>query len=621
MLSSHSSVSTQAAINPQTAIATITTHVLLWHSKVVEYPDANFVELVMLRFPFLLVRNIFALVIFLLMLPIYLLGQALRPRAHWVHLELQPRYPIAGPMGIARWFNDEQTFTDLRRDIQRLAKDPRVKGVFLSWDLGLHHGPAGLGDLRDIFQVLKDNGKEIIVHTEQLTTLDYPFANIANRIMLTPAGRLFTFAPHIEMLFLGTLLERLGIHPQFIHIGAFKTASHRFLHHSAPIAQRLMMTELLEHAATTLRHNLPNRDVDALFKDAPMDARLAAHHGLIDAEVFREDVVRYLNSDDHIHTPESLPEKKTKTTPIIPFPVWKESLLTSPWKPIFPRRNHIAVLDLSGMIISPGMPASGPVISPQDVLPILENLVMDRRVQGLILHINSPGGSALASEIIWRAIQQARREMPVVALCSDVAASGGYYLACAADAIICRPESIVGSIGVITGKFTVGDAAEKLGVGIQPLGEPSFMSMVDPLEGRLLENLIEDTRSFYRRFLDRVGAARKIPRHRLHRYARGRVYGGQAALERGLVDSVGGFEAAVEKVHELLQLTPDRTQLRPIAYQHQSIKDIAKDALMQSTSLASIKAIETLSHETQIIQMFQKEGCLALSLVQTSNTR
>jgi len=569
----------------------------------------------MIRIPFLLARNLFALALFLLSLPLRLLGRAFRPKRRWVHVNLQPVYPLTLPMGIGRWMPRPMTFLEFHADIERLTKDQSVEGVLFSWEDGLQLGPASLADIADAIKGLKVANKRVLVHADQYTTLDFPLANAAHEITMTPAGRLYTFAPHIELIFLGNLFEKLGILPQFIHIGAFKTATHRFLHESAPQAQRLMMTELLENGTQLLKENVGERNGAAMIQEAPLDARKAALLGLIDAEVNAGDISRYIeDSDGHSHVdmePNSAPKKSKNRPFLIPLAAWKEDRIAPNWKPLFRSRRKIAVVDLSGVIVAAGMHAGANTINPNDVLPLLDSLKNNLRVTGVILHINSPGGSALSSELIWHAIMDLRKSVPVVAWCTDVAASGGYYLACAADAIVCRPESVMGSIGVIMGKFTAAGAAEKLGVGVEPIGGSSFLSLVTPIEGPLLENLKEDTRSFYRRFLDRVGQSRGIARQRIHRYARGRVYLGREAHSRGLVDGTGGFREAIERIQSLRGLPVRPEDLALASFRKQDVRAIVRDAVMTSEPISGI--FHDSAQELLIYNVLQKEHCLAYS--------
>ena len=255
---------------------------------------------------------------------------------------------------------------------------------------------------------------------------------------------------------------------------------------------------------------------------------------------------------------------------------------------------------------------SGASIDPEQVLPLLKRLENHRRVAGVLLHINSPGGSALSSDLIWQGIEELRSKKAVVAYCSDVAASGGYYLAVGADEVYCRPESIMGSIGVIAGKFAAGSALEPLGITHESVAgdeASTFGSLFDPLPEAVVAQLTEDTRAFYRRFLNRVGQARHIPKHRLHRFARGRVYTGETAFNRGLVDGTGGLKQAMERLLAIVELDSEEVDIKTFAHRHQSLSDLVKSSAMQATgTTAAFQARD-------LMNMFKREPTLAMMML------
>jgi len=265
--------------------------------------------------------------------------------------------------------------------------------------------------------------------------------------------------------------------------------------------------------------------------------------------------------------------------------------------------------------VMPGMtfPGASVVIDPDEVIPVLRKIRDDRRVSGLLLHINSGGGSAVASDMIWKAIEDVRARKPVVAYCSDVVGSGGYYLAVGADRIVCRPETIVGSIGVITGKFSGGDAARRHGVTTEAVYDEqsaAFTSMFEPLGERVLQNVQRDTRWFYRRFLQRVGQARDIPKRRLHRYARGRVYLGDEGLHRGLVDATSGLGGALHALADLCDVDLDGAEVKFVPHRKQSLGDLFRGSLV---STGAVSFLDRVIEPVQLAALLRRDPVLALS--------
>jgi protease-4 len=188
-------------------------------------------------------------------------------------------------------------------------------------------------------------------------------------------------------------------------------------------------------------------------------------------------------------------------------------------------------------------------ITPQPVIKALKRLAKDTSVKAVVLRIDSPGGSATASDLIWRQIKKLAQKKPTIASLGRVAGSGGYYIAVAADEIIAHPETITGSIGVIAGKLSGGPLLDKLGIKVESMSEVednNLSSLAAPLTEPELTNLRRDIRAFYRRFIRCVAEGRQMSRQRVHRLGRGRVYTGSRALGVGLVDRLGGLQDAID---------------------------------------------------------------------------
>lgn len=578
----------------------------------------------MLRIPFVLLQNIYRALKWAVARAIYALVMAFEKRRRYVTLKLEGDYPFGGAKGLAGLFKSETTFHDLRRDIKQLAEDDDVVGVVVEV------GEAELGAARNAQLIadldrLRSGGKHVVSHGDMLLVRDYLQATVADDMLVTPAGRLYTFGPRFENYFLAGAFQKYGIDAQFIHIGGFKTAANRFVKAGMSTTERLMLSGLRDNLAAqwlgrvTSRRRLPTEQAETLFRDAPLDPRNATRNSLVDAEVFAEDIEEWLEAPgEHVHFPEARPDEKPAVR-LLSRDEW-DSARPGPlvWRPLLRRKKSIAIVDLAGMIITPGMsvPGTSLVIDPSKVIPVLGRIAKDRRIAGVILHINSPGGSALASDLIWKAVSDLRREKPVVAYCSDIAASGGYYIAVGADRIVCHPETVTGSIGVSVGKMSAGGALRRIGVNADAVhGDDGseFLSLFSPLSPRTFDNLREDARSFYRRFLQRVGQARHIERRRLHRFARGRVYMGDEALQRKLVDDVGGYDAALRLVVDLCrkdgsQLSDDPpTQF--FAHREQSLKSMLRSSAVHASGLASLAPV---AEPLIVAELMRRDPTLAL---------
>lgn len=565
----------------------------------------------MIRLVLVLIRNIFHVVAFALLLPFYAIGGLFGRKKHWVKIPLSGGVPMAGVGGLGRWFHDKPTFLQMRSNIKALAEDPHLEGMVLELN-SFSVGPAIRAEVMEWIADARGAGKRVVAFGDMFTMQDYPVAAAANEIVMPPPGRLYTFKPRSEQIFANRALKKLGIFPQFIHIGAYKSASHRFIRENGTPSQRGMTAELVDGmTAHSLAQVAKSRDLSlsaasAIFANSPLDAGKARHLRLTDAEVYRPDLERWIEFGE-VSTQRP---REAVNTHLTSYVAYLDGRLKLNWKPLM-RKPIVALVDLSGFIVTPDvqMPTSGAVIDSGVVIPLLERLAKNPNVQGVILHIDSPGGSALASDLIWQAVVDLKHEKPVVAWCSNVAASGGYYIAVGANEIICRPESIMGSIGVITGKFSIQETTKMLGIEVETHGDDSssMMSMFSPLKGVGLESLKSDTRSFYQRFLQRVGHARGLSPRRLHRFARGRVYLGEAAKTRGLVDHLGGFEEANRRIHALMERDPDRTELKAYSHQRTSIRDAVKSSIMSAAIPSGI-----VSDQAALIALTKQCGTLAL---------
>jgi protease-4 len=605
----------------------------------------------MLRAPFVLIINLLSLVRYLWSSFWFKVGYFFRRKKKlYLRLDLPESYSFGRPSGLGALFQKSPSFLELRALLERVRDDKTIEGLIIEPE-GTALGPARLADLGEELDSVRNAGKHVVAHSRMPMMRDYMLMTSADDLLMSPAGRLYTFGLRFDQYFGADALERIGVIPQFIHIGEFKTASHRFLHDESTQPQSLMMNALYDalmetyHDRIAGRRQLAPEQAERIFSEAPYEARSARRAGFIDGELFRESLDEWLSAPDEV-APVGFTSMQAPSSTASPGESDGDTVATSSdeplqprvfevdaitmdadkymkatpepyeWRPLFSRKKTFGALDLSGMIVMPDMSVpgqSGAVIDPDEVVPALKRARNDARTAGVILHINSPGGSALASDIIWQAIEEVRRTKPVIAYCSDVAASGGYYLASGAHEIVARRETITGSIGVIMGKMSAPGLPQRFGINVESVHKhpaDTFTSVVDPLGDEMIERLSEDARSFYRRFLQRVGQARGIPKRRLHRYARGRVYSGEDAHRRGLVDELGGFPAAVERLAELTQMDLD-TDIAFFPHTEADLRGLLRGSLVQATGFQS-KWLDLVREPAMFAELLRRDPVLAL---------
>lgn len=615
----------------------------------------------MLRFPFVLLRNLFAFLAFLWSSFWHKVRYFFRRKKKlYISVELEEDYAFGPPPGLAAYFREEPSFLELRERLERIRESDEIDGLTVETN-GLAMGSGRTEAMAELLDGVRESGKRVVVHTRMPTTNEYLLATAADEILLTPSGHLQTFGPRFDQFFGAEALDRLGIQRQMIHIGAFKTATHQLLYTEMTAPQEAMMrsmhNSMLEGITDRIseRRHTPKSGADALFRNAPLDPSTARSMGFIDGAVARGRLEAWLAygrrmypsvrplewepepplddgpPDDVAEEPAQEEADYEKFDDILVVPEEDSAAVLPPeldWKPLFSPTPRIATLDLTGMILMPGTdwsPGSAPVIDPDEVVPKLREIRESGMFNATILHINSPGGSALASEIIWEEIQRVRVQMPVVAYCSDVAGSGGYYLAVSADHIFSQSLTLTGSIGVVTGKNSVPHVPEKFGINVESIYEheaDTYTSLVHPLSDDLMERMGEQARSFYRQFLRRVGQNRQLPRRRLHRYARGRVYMGKDAVRRGLIDEIGDLGDAFETACDLANLDADRTELSYLAHRQHgfrqmlglqaSLESLVPEGLGPAGSTFDRIAPENLVEPLLATRMLERENLLAL---------
>ncbi|SES85039.1 signal peptide peptidase SppA [Stigmatella erecta] len=438
-----------------------------------------------------------------------------------------------------------------REALGLLAKDPRVKGILLELE-GLAVPSAKKDALVAQLQAFRAAGKRVVGWAVSVDNLGFQVLCAADEVLLAPAGRVDLVGYAAEATALGEGLARVGIQAHFIRRGAYKTAPELFTHGEISDIQRQTLETFLDEryaelvqAVATGRKRSPE-EARALIDGGPYSAQRAVAAGLVDALCTEAELPARLEpkppgkkGPDEDEEPL---ESMERWLGAVPFPPVK-------WRPVR-RRPRLGLISLSGMIV-PGRGSSnplGPKTAGSDaVVKAVRAAGRDKRAKAVVLYINSPGGSALASELILEAIQRVARKKPVIAYVDQVAASGGYMAALGAQEIWSSPHAVVGSIGVFAGKFEASGLLEHLGIHRtlltrgQNAGIFSISRGFTPQERASMEAEVEET---YQAFLGHVAKARGRTKEEIHERGEGRVYSGTRGLAAGLVDRLGSFEDA-----------------------------------------------------------------------------
>jgi protease-4 len=453
----------------------------------------------------------------------------------------------------------DQSLTGLVMQFKKAKADSRIKAVLLDIDMsGVGWGKAE--ELRDAIADFRTSGKPVYAYVELGLNKEYYIAIACDKIYVAPPGELFINGLAADVMFFRGSLDKLGIYPDIFQIGKYKSAGDMFTQKEMTEAHREYINSLLDdlfgryvNAIAQARHKTPD-EVRALIDNAPYNAAKAKEAGLIDEAAYRDDVEKQIKS--------SLGYKEADTFTPVRGSEYRD---VSPESLGLYKGERIAVIYASGDIgsgSSQNSPSGDQSIGSDTVSKALNDAAGDKTIKAIVLRVDSPGGSGLASDIIWHAVEAANQKKPVVVSMSDVAASGGYYISAAASKIIAQPSTITGSIGVVAGKPVMRGFYDWLGISNEYVlrGKTAGMfretEKFSDEERAKFEEWIKNT--YYDDFIPKVAKGRKKDAQSIDSVGQGRVWTGSQAKERGLVDEFGGLDRAIEAAKELAKIPANK---------------------------------------------------------------
>jgi protease IV len=456
----------------------------------------------------------------------------------------------------------------VRGFIDALAKarrDERVRGVLLMPStLDLPYW-GKVQEMRDAIVAFRKSGKTVTAFLEYGGDREYYLASAADRVFLLPTSSLdLTGVASYEMFLRGTL-DKLGAYADFVHIGDYKAAPNQLTEKGFTPAHREMAQSLNRDMYDQLVAGIaegrkkPEADVRALLDQGPFVASAALEAGLVDELAYEDEL------DDRVPALADGDARRIEGSDY--QRIRPESLGVRP-------RSRIAVLYMVGTIVSgkSGFDGvNGAVLGSDTIVEQIRKIRDDDSIRAIVLRIDSPGGSSVASDVIWRELKITRdqdSDRPIVTSMSDLAASGGYYVAMPADAIVAQPGTLTGSIGIFGGKIVIGGTLEKAGVNAEAITSGANADIYSPLtpftpaQRVKVEAFMQD---FYKNFIGKVAESRKTTPEAIHAVAQGRVWTGRQALQHGLVDALGGLDTAVTLAKERAKIPADE-DVQLVAY-------------------------------------------------------
>jgi protease IV len=442
-----------------------------------------------------------------------------------------------------------RSFLNLINDLNAITEDPAIGGVILDVQSG-HLGYSQIWELHQAMDALHGAGKESIALLRNPTTRSIYAASAAESIWMSPVTPYSPTGLLAEFTSFAGLLDRFGVEAEFVRIGDYKSAPEAYVM-SGPSDEALEQTSefldaLFDELTTRIasRRGIAHDEFLEILDVSPIFPADALERGLVDAIVYPDEIEAEL-------------ERRLDRTIGLERTYERHEIADARWG----GRPEIAVVYVDGMIVT-GSSGQGPfggggITGAETFTQTLRALREDNTVKAVVVRIDSPGGSALASDLIYRELRYLATEKPVIASMSNIAASGGYYVAAGADEIFATPLTLTGSIGIFAGKFNIQELADRMGIatyreGRGPAG--GTYSIWRPFTQEELQFVARTIDYLYQLFLQQIERTRPLTVDEIDGVARGRIWAGAAAREAGLVDQVGGFADALRRAEELAGL-------------------------------------------------------------------
>ncbi|MFO7880200.1 MAG: signal peptide peptidase SppA [Bacteroidales bacterium] len=476
---------------------------------------------------------------------------------------------------------------DILKGLERAEKDENIEGVYLDLSV-VTGGMATLREIRDALADFKASGKWVVCYADMMSQKAYYMATVADEVYLNPQGWMDFRGLSAQVMYFKNALDKLGVEPQIFRHGKFKSAVEPFMSDTMSEANRLqtltyttsLWNSMLEAIAES--RNISVDELNSYAENLSIsDAASVKEYNFVDDLKYKDEVLAIMNK--------KMDEDPTEKIKFLGMGKYRMSPVKVAKKDM--SDNEVAVIFAEGNIVmGEGDEQS---IGGERYAKAIRKARLDDDIKAIVLRVNSPGGSGLASEIMWREITLAKKDKPVVVSMGNLAASGGYYIACPADYIYAQPTTLTGSIGVFGLMFTAKELLnEKLGIDVEVVNTNQHADMgniarsFDQRESEYMQNMVEN---FYDVFITRVADGRDMTKEEVDEIGQGRVWTGRNAIEIGLVDEFGGLEEAVIKAAKLADLEDYEIGEYP------RMKDFMEQLFSEFTISADVEMLEHLT--------------------------
>lgn len=499
-------------------------------------------------------------------------------------------------------FRDEKMgLNEIINAIENAKNDDNIKGISIN-TLDVNAGISQTQAIRNKLEEFKKSGKFIMSYGDVYNQKSYYLSSVADSIFMNPLGRVEFKGLSSEVLFFKDLQDKTGVKLEVIRHGKYKSAVEPFLYNKMSDENREQITTFLQSIWDELLVDISksrNKTIEELNVVADnlwaRNATLAIENNIVDGAVYMDEYDAKLKMASGVLADDEL----SKITLSDYISIGKGRVIST-------ASNKIAVIYAQGEIIYGK--GNEDYIGQELIIEALRKARKDKNVKAIVLRINSPGGSALASELIWRELELTKKELPLVVSMGDVAASGGYYIACNADRIFAEPTTISGSIGVFGAIPNMSKLADNIGINAEQVStnkSPSY-SVFEPITDEFRAVTTEGVEDIYTTFVERVSTGRNMSIEAVDSIAQGRVWAGVDALQNGLVDELGNLDDAISYAAELAEVTDYKVRNYP-DYKLDLGEKLSGLPFMKSKEKVMIEALGLENYKTyQILKQFSE---------------
>ncbi len=463
---------------------------------------------------------------------------------------------------LVKLFNDGKNVgvSDILYAIESAKDDDKIKGISILNNSSMI-GLAQTKEIRAALEDFKKSGKFVVAYANMYSQKDYYLDSVADTVYLNPVGEMDFRGLSAEVLFFKDLQEKSGVKLEVIRHGKYKSAVEPFISNTMSDENRTQISELLNSVWSTIATDIStSRNISVDQVNAIANGLLARTPEMAKSQKL-VDKVAY-EDDYHNGIRKALKVDKDKEYNKVQLLDYANNLALTPKN--VGASNKIAIIYAQGNIMS----GEGDVsyIGEESMRRSLREARINDKIKAIVLRIDSPGGNALTSDLIWREFELTKKTKPVVVSMGNTAASGGYYIACNADKIYAENTTITGSIGVFGMLPNITELSKRIGINaeqVQTHENASPYSLFKPLDEKNKAIIQESIENVYSTFVNRVAAGRKMTFEQVDEIAQGRVWTGEQALKIGLVDEIGGMDAAIKHAASLAKIDDYRTQNYP----------------------------------------------------------